>query len=578
MRSGAGSHLRRLGCRLAALLLVAGCADPQTGDPEPATAEAAAPYPAEPTTIAVGATLPNLAFEGLSTEGERATLQLADYYRPGEAAPRVLVVQVSGGLWCGTCLWTASHFDEIMGPERLSQLDRLDLIVSDRDNAPASADEDADAWRDGVGAEGVAVGVDPDFVLRAALEGAARPMPLLLVVDEGTMTLLDVMSDPTPGELASTIDRALAELDGDAPPEPVSDPLVDGLFDRKEWSLFAAMAEVPGAPPPDPTNEVADSPAARRLGEALFFDAGLSASGEVSCATCHDPVTSLSDDRPRAIGEGQGSRRTPSIALASHSRWQGWDGRADSLWAQALGPLESPLEHGASRVLVARRVIERHARLYHAAFPRTPLPSPRGWPAQGKPGDATFDALAEEEREAITQVFVHVGKALAAYERTFRVRPTRFDAYINGDSKALTSDEKVGMKAFATSGCIQCHFGPRLTNDAFHDTGVGGEVDAGRLEGLELWRRSEFRADGAWAAEPVSREVGTDGEAMRGRFKTPPLRGVARRRFFNHAGQAGSLAEVMAGYGQGQGEGWVVKVGETAQWSMVEFLEVMAER
>ncbi|MBK8943211.1 MAG: hypothetical protein IPM79_37840 [Polyangiaceae bacterium] len=65
---------------------------------------------------------------------------------------------------------------------------------------------------------------------------------------------------------------------------------------------------------------------------------------------------------------------------------------------------------------------------------------------------------------------------------------------------------------------------------------------------------------------------------MRGRFKTPPLRGVARRRFFNHAGQAGSLAEVMAGYGQGQGEGWVVKVGETAQWSMVEFLEVMAER
>ena len=577
MRSGAGSHLRRLGCRLAALLLVAACADPETGDADPILSEVAPPYPAGPTAMAVGATLPNLAFEGLSSEGERATLKLADYYRPGQPEPRLLVVQVSGGLWCGTCLWTASHFDEIVGPERLSQLDRLDLIVSDRDNAPASADDDAKAWADEVAADGVAVGVDPSFVLRAALEGVARPLPLVLLVDEGTMTLLDVVSDPTPGELASAIDRALSELSGEPAPEPASELLVDGLFDRKEWSLFAAMAEVPGAPPPDPTNEVADSPAARRLGEALFFDAGLSASGEVSCGSCHDPASSLSDDRPRAIGEGPGSRRTPSIALASHSRWQGWDGRADSLWAQALGPLESPLEHGASRILVARRVIERHARLYQAAFPDSPLPSPRGWPAQGKPGDAAFDALAEGEQHAITQVFVHVGKALAAYERTFRVRPTRFDAYMNGDSKALTSDEKVGMKAFATSGCIQCHFGPRLTNDAFHDTGVG-DADAGRLEGLGLWMRSEFRGDGAWSAEPVSREAGTDGEAMRGRFKTPPLRGVAGRAFFNHAGQAASLEEVMDGYGQGQGEAWVVKVGETAQWSMVAFLEVMGER
>ncbi len=154
MRSGAGSHLRRLGCRLSALLLVAACADPETGAADPTLAEVAPPYPSGPTAIAVGATLPNLAFEGLSTEGQRATLQLADYYRPDEAAPRVLVVQVSGGLWCGTCLWTGTHVDEIVGPERLSRLDRLDLIVSDRDNAPASADEDADAWRDGVGAEG----------------------------------------------------------------------------------------------------------------------------------------------------------------------------------------------------------------------------------------------------------------------------------------------------------------------------------------------------------------------------------------------------------------------------------------
>ncbi|MBK8943210.1 MAG: hypothetical protein IPM79_37835 [Polyangiaceae bacterium] len=67
-------------------------------------------------------------------------------------------------------------------------------------------------------------------------------------------------------------------------------------------------------------------------------------------------------------------------------------------------------------------MIERHARLHHAAFLARRYPDPRAG-RQGKPGDATFDALAEEEREAITQVFVHVGKALAAYERTFRCGP-----------------------------------------------------------------------------------------------------------------------------------------------------------
>lgn len=101
---------------------------------------------------------------------------------------------------------------------------------------------------------------------------------------------------------------------------------------------------LPGAPPADRTNAVADEPAAAALGKALFEDAGLSPSGAVAR---HVPrsKTQLSDARPIAVGVAEGTaRRTPRIALAAFSRWQGWDGKADTLWAQALGPLESEVE------------------------------------------------------------------------------------------------------------------------------------------------------------------------------------------------------------------------------------------
>ena len=77
------------------------------------------------------------------------------------------------------------------------------------------------------------------------------------------------------------------------------------------WLDPAAARRVAGNPPlppvpPDPTNRFADSLDAARLGHRLFFDARLSASGTVSCASCHDPARSFSDPRPLAVGEGTG--------------------------------------------------------------------------------------------------------------------------------------------------------------------------------------------------------------------------------------------------------------------------------
>ena len=498
-----------LATALAACSLGSACDEGGPSEPDAGAASRAPGYPPGPYAIAEGATLPDLAFEGLSADGLRATLRLSDFLAAEEDEPRLLVIQVSGGLWCGTCRWTASHFDDTLGAGLQSQVDRFDLVVRNRDNGPASADLDPLAWRDAVGAERVPVGVDPSFQMGAALSGLAAPLPLVLLVDPQTMTLSRALSNPAPTELRYQIERTLADLGGEPPPEKPHAPLVDDLFYESEWDMLTAMAAVPDAPPPDPTNEVADSPAARALGEALFFDTALSPSGSVACSTCHAEDEALSDGLPRAVGVAEGPRRTPSIALASHARWQNWDGRADSLWAQALGPFENELEYDSSRVFVARRVLSNYASAYLAAFPGSLLPNTTAWPAAGKPGEPAYDALPAAEQHAITQVFVNIGKAIAAYERTFRVAPTAFDSYVQGNSGALSQEEKYGLQLFVRKGCTQCHWGPRLTDDAFHDTHAEAplpsrRVDGGRAQGIEHWLTSEFRADGAWADQPTS--------------------------------------------------------------------------
>ena len=563
---------------LVASALVGACDEAAPAGDGSATPALPAPlsYPPGPYGVAEGETLPDLAFEGVDAAGARATLRLASFHIGEAAAPRLLLIQVTGGLWCGTCRWTAEHLDAVIEEAAGGRVDRLDGVLRDRDNAPPDADRDAAGWRHAVGGARP-TGVDPAFALAGALEGVAAPLPLLLVVDERTMIVEAVLSNPDPHELAERLGHTLAELDGR--PAPASEPesLVRDLFHENEWGMLVAMAEAPGAPPPDPTNEVADSAAAASLGAALFFDAGLSPSGTISCATCHDPARGFSDDEPLAQGVASSGRRTPSITLAAHGRWQNWDGSADSLWAQALGPLENPIEMGSSRAFVAHRVLTAHGAAYRAAFPDAAVPDVRGWPIAGKPGDAVYDALGADEQRAITQVFVHAGKAIAAYERALRVGPTPLDRYVAGDTSALTDEELYGLVLYFRTGCAQCHWGPRLTDDAFHDTGVGVAAgDAGRSRGVDRWRASEFRGDGPWSHAPIARDVADAPEATARQFKTPSLRGVGASSFFGHAGGQHDLAGVTEAYGRpGEREPWLPTFTETAQWGLVPFLKTL---
>lgn len=317
--------------------------------------------------------------------------------------------------------------------------------------------------------------------------------------------------------------------------------------------------------PADPSNRVADDPRAAELGRAIFFDTRFSANGEVACATCHLPERQFQDDRALSRGVGQTSRRAMPIAGAAYSPFLFWDGRKDSLWAQALGPLESAVEHGGDRTQYAQLVAANYAAAYAEVF--GPLPDLRMLPAHAGPvadpaAAAAWDGMAAPDRDAVNGVFANIGKAIAAFERSIAPPETRFDAWVASAEfpgpGLLSADEIAGLKLFVgEGGCINCHNGPLFTDSYFHNTGVraapGLPEDLGRLDGARQVRDDPFNCLGPFSdAEPKDctelRFMAPAGEEMLRAFKTPSLRGATGRPPYMHSGQIGSLAEVIAHY------------------------------
>lgn len=337
--------------------------------------------------------------------------------------------------------------------------------------------------------------------------------------------------------------------------------------DERETLGALRLAALPPLPH-DPSNRVADDPRAVALGHRLFFDARLSGNGRVSCATCHDPSLDYQDGRPLARGVGTTDRRTMPIASTAWSEWMFWDGRKDSQWSQALGPLESAVEHGTTRAQVARLVATEYRAEYEALFGR--VPDVRRLPAQAGPaGDSAarqaWQQLDSASRDAVTRTFVNAGKAIAAYERTLRHAPSRFDRYADAvvatghaPSGVLTNDEEAGLRIFIGRGsCTNCHNGPLFTDQHFHNTGVAAvpslPEDRGRARGAALVQHDEFNCRSRWSdARPEQCEalefMVADGEELDRAFKTPSLRNVAIRAPYMHAGQLADLATVLRHY------------------------------
>ncbi|APH72165.1 cytochrome-c peroxidase [Aquibium oceanicum] len=370
---------------------------------------------------------------------------------------------------------------------------------------------------------------------------------------------------------------------------------------EKKQIASLSLAALPPLPP-DPSNRVAQDPRAAAFGEALFFDTGFSPNDGVACATCHVPERHFQDDLPLARGIGRTNRRTMPLSGVAWSPWQFWDGRADSLWAQALGPMENPVEHGGNRTAFVRAVAQEHRDAYEALF--GPLPDVEGLPENAGPFGGpeekqAWDALTPERRDAVNRVFSNLGKAIAAFERTLAPEPTRFDRFAAAVSAgeepageaAFDDLELEGLKLFiGKANCIDCHNGPRLTDDHFHNTGVpaadGLPEDRGRAGAIATLLADPFNCLGSYSdAQPDEcgeiRFMLREGHELERAFKTPSLRGVAGRPPYMHSGQIATLEEVIDHYSRapaapvGHTELDPVVLTERGRQALIAFLKTL---
>jgi cytochrome c peroxidase len=216
----------------------------------------------------------------------------------------------------------------------------------------------------------------------------------------------------------------------------------DGRLAPNELALFAPLPprmDLPGQTP---------SAALIALGRALYYEQVLSDGHDVSCNSCHALNAYGADGRRVSFGhKGQeGSRNAPTVYNAAGQIAQFWDGRASTVEEQAKGPILNPAEMGmpdSAAVLQHLRTSTKYREAFRAAF-------------GGQPNPVNYD---------------NVGRAIGAFERGL-VTPSRWDAFVHGDSSAITEAEKRGARTFVTAGCAACHSGAAVGGQMFQKLGL----------------------------------------------------------------------------------------------------------
>lgn len=286
-----------------------------------------------------------------------------------------------------------------------------------------------------------------------------------------------------------------AAIVGKSKPMDRSQPVKESISDEAMRAKYRRPATIPfPATNPYTVEKVV-------LGKKLFFDTRLSASKALSCGTCHNPSFGWSDGQKTAIGHGMKrlKRRSPTIHNLAWTRVFMWDGRFESLEAQALGPITSPGEMNmdAGHLVEILTAIEVYRTLFEAAFPGV--------------------GVTEET----------IAKALATYERTIVSKLAAFDRWVDGDEGAISKSAKRGYGIFNSKArCAECHKGWTFTDNSFHDIG---------LPSGDLGRGAHF---------PNARK-------MQHAFKTPGLRELDQRGPFMHDGSLATLEDVIKHYDEG---------------------------
>lgn len=237
-----------------------------------------------------------------------------------------------------------------------------------------------------------------------------------------------------------------------------------------------------------------------QLGEMLFFDNILSKDYSLSCASCHKPEFAFADTMPFSFGINKQltGRNTPSAMNLKDHTPLFYDGRAQNLAEQALGPITNPAEMGNTIEEVLKRL---NNNTQYAKY---------------------FKKLYNSEATA-----QNLGDAIALYEETLETSNTPFDRELNGKPNGMSDAAKRGRKIFIGKGkCFDCHFGPDFTQDDFKNIGL--------YNGKELNDKGRF---------DFTKDINDAGK-----FKVPGLRNVALTAPYMHNGMFKTLKEVINYY------------------------------
>lgn len=261
------------------------------------------------------------------------------------------------------------------------------------------------------------------------------------------------------------------------------------------------------------------------LGRRLFFDPVMSASGTMSCASCHDPQRFFTDGTATAFASQAGlapPRNTPTLINAALQSAYMYDGRAASLEDQMIHVFGHASEFNTHAAAIADRLNADEA--YRSSF-RNTYPEMGGNPVN----------------------LLSITGAMAAYIRTLSFRSSPFDRIMRGEVKQAAPGIAEGFQVFMGKGaCGTCHFPPVFSGLA-----------------PPYYRDSEFEnlgvPGGTWEQPSIDGDRGRGGiygnAAFDHWFKTPTLRNVAETMPYFHNGIAPSLEEVIDFYDKGGGAG-----------------------
>ena len=250
-----------------------------------------------------------------------------------------------------------------------------------------------------------------------------------------------------------------------------------------------------------------------KLGKSLYFDPRLSKNGTLSCNSCHNVMLGGEDNRSVSVGvNGQkGGRSAPTVWNSAFHTTQFWDGRADSLEAQAVGPITNPIEMGMPNfeVVVERlNKIEGYNEMFKKAFPKDSKP------------------ITKE----------NIGKAIATFERTLISGDSNFDLYIKGNKKALSKSAQNGMKLVESIGCTACHSGSNFNGQT--------KMGEGNFQKFPTFAENNFVKKYNFLADEGRFQV-TKNEDDKHMFRVPTWRNISLTAPYFHNGSVQTLEEAV---------------------------------